>query len=116
MKIIEEAKILEVPMHASDEYGMAVMTSRLGSGTPTQVEVAVVRLRPDDGRFLTQSGVVELAARVVTGGEILLGKDDCAGNWMEIDSAEAEAILAEQAREAEAQEADALLEIGNIYC
>ncbi len=53
---------------------------------------------------------------MVTGGEILLGKDDCAGNWMEIDSAEAEAILAEQAREAEAQEADALLEIGNIYC
>ncbi len=111
MKIIEETKILEVPMYASDEYGIAMMTSRLGSGTPAQVEVAVVRLRPDEGRFLTQSGVVELGARVVTGGEILLGKDDCAGNWMEIDAQEAEAILTEQAREAEAQDADTLIEV-----
>lgn len=111
MKITEETKIVEVPTVASDSTGIMLMTARLGSGVPAQVEVAVVRLRPDDGRFLTQSAEVAIADRIVTDGEIQLGRDDCAGNWREIDAAEAEALLAEQARANEAHEAAILAEL-----
>lgn len=111
MKITEETKILEVPTVATDSNGIMLMTARLGSGMPAQTEVAIIRLRPDDGRFLTQTAEVDIADRIVTDGEIQLGRDDCAGNWREIDATEAEALLAEQARELEAREAATLAEL-----
>lgn len=96
---------------ATDSNGIMLMTARLGSGVPAQVEVAVVRLRADEGCFLTQTAEVDIADRIVTDGEIQLGRDDCAGNWREIDAAEAEALLAEQARANEAHEAAILADL-----
>ena len=110
MKIKEDIRVVAVPTCATDAYGVALMTSRIGSGIPAEVEVAVVRLRADEGKFLTQSGDVGLLDRVVTDGDVLLGRGDCAGNWREIDGAEAEALLAEQARAQEAAEAEMMRE------
>ncbi len=111
MKIKEETRIVEVPTCGTDECGMPQMMGRLGAGM-TQVEVAVVTLCPEEGRWLTQAGETDILQRVVTQGEVRLGRGDCAGNWREIEAGEAQALLESQRMAREAAEAALVEELG----